>query len=73
MEGCGNVGEVTPEEFDHVFGPNTRSQFFLAQQAYKHISQGSRLILMFSISANLRGVPGYAVYSASKGAVEAFG
>jgi NAD(P)-dependent dehydrogenase (short-subunit alcohol dehydrogenase family) len=28
---------------------------------------------MSSVSANLHGVPGYAVYSASKAAVEAFG
>jgi NAD(P)-dependent dehydrogenase (short-subunit alcohol dehydrogenase family) len=72
IESFGNIGEVTPEEFDRVFGPNTRGQFFVAQQAYKHTSQGGRLILTSSISASLRGVPGHAVYSGSKAAVEAF-
>jgi NAD(P)-dependent dehydrogenase (short-subunit alcohol dehydrogenase family) len=34
-----SVGDVTLEEFDHVFGLNTRGQFFVAQQTYKHVSQ----------------------------------
>lgn len=73
VESFGDIGEVTPEEFDRVFGLNTRGQFFVVQQAYKHIPHGDRLILMSSISANLRGVPGHSVYSPSKAAVEAFG
>jgi len=72
VESFGNIGEFTSEKNDRFFGLNTHGQFFVAQKAYKHISHGRRLILMSSISANLRGVPGHSVYSVSKAVVEAF-
>lgn len=72
IEHFGNIADVTPEEFDKVFAINTRGQFFVAQQAYKHLSPGGRLIMISSISAQARGVANHAVYSGSKAAVEAF-
>ncbi|KAI4121905.1 MAG: hypothetical protein LQ338_006090 [Usnochroma carphineum] len=71
-ETFGHISEITPDEFDRVFGVNTRGQLFVAQQAYKHLSVGGRLVLMSSISANAKGVPKHSIYAGSKAAVEAF-
>ena len=68
----GHVKDVTPEEFDRVFGVNTRGQFFVAREAYRHLEVGGRLILMGSITGQAKGVPRHAVYSGSKGAIETF-
>jgi tetrahydroxynaphthalene reductase len=68
----GHVKDVTPEEFDRVFTVNTRGQFFVAREAYKHLEVGGRLILMGSITGQAKGVPRHAVYSGSKGAIETF-
>ncbi|KAJ9143324.1 Tetrahydroxynaphthalene reductase [Pleurostoma richardsiae] len=68
----GHVKDVTPEEFDRVFHINTRGQFFVAREAYKHLEVGGRLILMGSITGQAKGVPKHAVYSGSKGTIETF-
>nr|BAA18962.1 reductase [Colletotrichum lagenaria] len=68
----GHVKDVTPEEFDRVFAINTRGQFFVAREAYKHLEVGGRLILMGSITGQAKGVPKHAVYSGSKGTIETF-
>ena len=66
----GHVKDVTEAEFDRVFAVNTRGQFFVAREAYKHLSVGGRLVLMGSITGQAKGVPRHSVYSASKGAIE---
>ena len=68
----GHVKDVTPEEFDRVFTINTRGQFFVAREAYKHLEVGGRLILMGSITGQAKGVPKHTTYSGSKGAIETF-
>ncbi|KAE9967978.1 Trihydroxynaphthalene reductase [Venturia inaequalis] len=68
----GHFKDVTPEEFDRVFNINTRGQFFVAREAYKHLEVGGRIILMGSITGQAKGVPKHTVYSASKGAIETF-
>ncbi|KAK4175366.1 hypothetical protein QBC36DRAFT_331594 [Triangularia setosa] len=68
----GHLKDVTPEEFDRVFNINTRGQFFVAREAYKHLEVGGRIILTSSNTASVKGVPKHAVYSGSKGAVETF-
>ncbi|CAN8104305.1 unnamed protein product [Discula destructiva] len=68
----GHVKDVTPEEFDRVFNVNTRGQFFVAREAYKHLEVGGRLIMMGSITGQAKAVPKHAVYSGSKGAIETF-
>ncbi|KAI9666694.1 MAG: hypothetical protein M1821_004630 [Bathelium mastoideum] len=68
----GHFKDVTEEEFDRVFKINTRGQFFVAREAYKHMSVGGRIILMGSITGQAKGVPKHAVYSGSKGAIETF-
>ncbi|KAL9588530.1 MAG: hypothetical protein Q9203_002656 [Teloschistes exilis] len=72
VESFGHISEITPEEFDRVFMVNTRGQLLVAQQAYKHLSVGGRLIMLSSISASAKGVKDHSIYSGSKGAVEAF-
>ncbi|GJC85410.1 tetrahydroxynaphthalene reductase [Colletotrichum liriopes] len=66
----GHMSEVAPEEFDRVFGVNVRGQFFVAQEAYKALEHGGRLILMGSIAAQAKGVRRHALYNGSKAAVE---
>lgn len=68
----GHVKDVTPEEFDRVFGINTRGQFFVAREAYKNLEVGGRVILMGSITGQAKGIPKHAVYSGSKGTIETF-
>ena len=68
----GHLKDVTEEEFDRVFTVNTRGQFFVAREAYKHLEVGGRIILMGSITGQAKGVPKHAVYSGSKGAIETF-
>ncbi|KAI2613410.1 putative versicolorin reductase [Hypoxylon sp. NC1633] len=68
----GHLGEVTEEEFDRVFSLNTRAQFFVAREAYRHLNHGGRIILMSSNTASSLNVPKHALYAGSKGAIEAF-
>ncbi|PVH86741.1 putative Tetrahydroxynaphthalene reductase [Cadophora sp. DSE1049] len=68
----GHVKDVTEEEYDRVMNINTRGQFFVAREAYKHLSIGGRLILMGSITGQAKGVPKHTLYSGSKGAIETF-
>jgi len=72
VESFGHISEITPEECDRVFAVNTRGQLFVAQQAYKHLTVGGKLVMLSSISAQAKGVANHAIYSGSKGAVEAF-
>ena len=68
----GHIKDVTEEEYDRVMNINTRGQFFVAREAYKHLSVGGRLIMMGSITGQAKGVPKHTLYSGSKGAIETF-
>nr|POE70855.1 short chain dehydrogenase mdpc [Quercus suber] len=68
----GHLEDVTEDEFDRVFTINTRGQFFVAREAYKHLSVGGRIILMSSNTADSFTVPKHSLYSASKGAINTF-
>lgn len=63
---------LVQEEFDRVFGINTRGQFFVAREAYKRLHEGGRIILMSSNTAINFTVPRHSLYSASKAAINAF-
>jgi tetrahydroxynaphthalene reductase len=60
------------EEFDRVFALNTRGQFFVAREAYRHLNTGGRIILMSSNTSKDFTVPKHSVYSGSKGAIDSF-
>ncbi|ESZ98970.1 putative versicolorin reductase [Sclerotinia borealis F-4128] len=68
----GHLGDVTEEEFDRVFSLNTRGQFFVAREAYRHLNEGGRIILMSSNTAKEFTVPKHSLYAASKGAIDSF-
>lgn len=68
----GHLRDVTEEEFDRVFSTNTRGQFFVAREAYKHLNSHGRIILMSSNTASSFTVPKHSLYSASKGAINTF-
>ncbi|OTA56057.1 putative versicolorin reductase [Hypoxylon sp. EC38] len=68
----GHLNDVTEEEFDRVFSLNTRGQFFVAREAYRHLTEGGRIILMSSNTAKDFTVPRHSLYSGSKGAIDSF-
>jgi len=69
IEHWGKPDEVDEAQIDKVFAINVKAQFFVAQQAYKYMSDYGRLILMSSISAQ-KGVPAHSIYAASKAAIQ---
>lgn len=69
---CSRPLTCLQEEFDRVFTLNTRAQFFVAREAYKHLNPGGRVILMSSNTKREFAVPKHSVYSGSKAAIESF-
>ena len=53
IEHFGELESVKEEEIDRVFSVNVKGQFFVAQEAHKHLENNGRLILISSISANM--------------------
>lgn len=52
IEHFDDLENVTEEAFDKVMAVNVRGQFLVAQQAYTHVSEGGRVVLTSSVSAN---------------------
>ncbi|MFG1667820.1 SDR family NAD(P)-dependent oxidoreductase [Streptomyces sp. Y7] len=69
IEHFSSLDDMTPEDFDRVFGTNTRGQLFAAQAAARHLTEGGRIVLTSSVSAH-KAVMHHALYAASKAAVE---
>jgi 3-oxoacyl-[acyl-carrier protein] reductase len=63
--------EVTEEEFDRSFAVNVKGVFHGLQLAWAHLAEGGRIVTISSSTTALM-LPGYAVYDATKGAVEQF-
>jgi 3-oxoacyl-[acyl-carrier protein] reductase len=61
--------EVTEAEFDLSFAVNVKGVFHGLQPAWEHLADGGRIITISSSTTALM-LPGYAVYDATKGAVE---
>jgi NAD(P)-dependent dehydrogenase (short-subunit alcohol dehydrogenase family) len=62
--------DVTEEDFDAVWALNTRSTFFLSQQAARHMrSAGGGAIVNIASQAGLVALPGESSYCVSKAAV----
>lgn len=55
-----------------MFSLNTRGQFFVAREAYKHLKDSGRIILMSSNTSKDFSVPRHSLYSGSKGAIDSF-
>ena len=65
------IDQVTPDHFDKIFDTNTKGLLFSVQKALPLMRQGGSIILTSSI-ANVKAIPSYAVYSASKAAIRSF-
>jgi 3-oxoacyl-[acyl-carrier protein] reductase len=63
-------GEVTEDEFDKSFEVNVKGTFHGCQLALERMADGGRVINISSSTTGLM-LPGYGVYDATKGAIEA--
>ena len=63
-------GEVTENDFDKSFSVNVKGAFNGCQLALERMSPGGRVIKISSSTTSLM-FPGYGVYDATKGAIEA--
>jgi 3-oxoacyl-[acyl-carrier protein] reductase len=59
------VTDFTEEQFDRVFGINTKGAYFTMQQAAKYVEDNGRIIYIASSTTSFP-VPGMAVYGGSK-------
>jgi 3-oxoacyl-[acyl-carrier protein] reductase len=64
--------ETTLEEMDRVIAINIRGVFVATQAALKHMTSGSRIIMIGSCVGERVVAPGLVPYSATKGAVKMF-
>lgn len=69
-----HLRDTEEEEFDRVFGVNTKGQYFVAQEAFRNGTANGkgRIILLSSRTAQGRGFACHAIYAGSKGAIETF-
>ncbi len=65
------LGSISEDIYDRIFGLNVRSLLFAAQDALNLMQEGGSIVLVGSI-ADAIGPKGYGVYSASKSAVRSF-
>jgi 3-oxoacyl-[acyl-carrier protein] reductase len=63
--------EVTPEEFDRIFGLNARGTFFVLQEAARRVRDGGRIVNISS-GGTAMASPGAGLYLGSKAATELF-
>ena len=63
-------GEITEEEFDNSFQVNVKGCCNGCQLALKRMADGGRIVNISSSTTGLM-LPGYVVYDATKGAIEA--
>ncbi|KAL1715606.1 hypothetical protein EV715DRAFT_207160 [Schizophyllum commune] len=61
----------TIADYEHVMDVNVRAVIFMTEAAIPYLRAPARIINISSV-AGRRGYPGYTLYSASKGALEAF-
>lgn len=66
----GTIEQITPEHFHKQFDTNVLGLLLTTQAAVKHLGEGSSIINIGSVVSRLTP-PGAAVYTATKGAVDA--
>lgn len=62
------LAEATEAHFDQTFDVNVKGMFFTVQKALPIFKDGGSIILTSSVS-NVKGLPGFSAYAASKAAV----
>lgn len=66
------ISGITPSDFDKFFALRVRGPFFVAQEAYKNMSIGGRLILMSTMVDHIvRPSPNQFLGDAAKAFIEA--
>jgi 3-oxoacyl-[acyl-carrier protein] reductase len=65
------IAETDDATFDRMFATNVRGTFLTLRAAAKRLRDGGRIV-SFSTSATHLQLPGYAIYCATKAAVEVF-
>lgn len=68
ISGSTPIGSTTAEQFERIMTTNVTGVFMTVQAAAPYLRKGASVILIGSVHATL-GMPGYAAYAASKGAV----
>jgi 3-oxoacyl-[acyl-carrier protein] reductase len=63
------LADTSDETFDRLFDINVKGSFLAMREAAKRLRQGGRIV-NFSTSVIGLGLPGYAVYAATKSAIE---
>lgn len=51
IEHFGSLEQDTGDDIDRIFAVNVKGQYFVAQQAFKHMNEFGRVMLTSSISA----------------------
>ena len=69
--GFSALADLTPEDFDAIFGVNVRGAAFTVQKALPILNDGASIILTGSSTAS-GGTPAFGAYTASKAAVRSF-
>ena len=67
----GPIAETSDEQFEHHFAVNVRGTFNALREGGKRLAQGGRIV-NFSTTLVALNLPGYAVYTGTKAAVDAF-
>jgi 3-oxoacyl-[acyl-carrier protein] reductase len=64
------VEQVTDEDYDRAFNINVKSVFAAVREAAPHLKEGGRIITIGSVNGQRAPLPGIAIYSATKFAVQ---
>ncbi len=65
------LGQITPDQYDRIFGTNVKGLLFTVQTALPLMSAGGSIILTGSSGGSM-GIPQFSLYSASKAAIRSF-
>lgn len=68
----GHIEDITEEGMQTVWDVNVAGMIRVCQAARKHLSQGSAIVNISSITASIGRLPGGGIYGASKAAMEQF-
>ncbi|QOV33321.1 SDR family oxidoreductase [Streptomyces ferrugineus] len=67
-----SLADATEEQYDHVFGVNTKGTLLTVQKALPLLTEGASVILLSSTTSH-QGVAGMGLYAASKAAIRNLG
>ncbi|WP_426284867.1 3-oxoacyl-ACP reductase family protein [Luteibacter sp. E-22] len=65
------LDDTSLADFDRLFAINVRAVFIATKAAAAHLRNGGSIVNVGSVSADRAGLPGAAIYGASKGAIQA--